>query len=402
MIVPALSAHSGRIPQRRSNLAFRIGNVGEPRFRREIQLSSFVIVGFRERYSAGAALGRGLLRAGGQRGQRRSSALVSLLRPNKRASRWKLESFVPKEGNELTKGIFVGLSTIDVVYYVNIFPKKNSKAVAQSQSIYAGGPAANAAITYSSLGGESTLVAAVGRHSIASLIVEELEKYSVRLIDLNPDFDEVPAISAVSVNRAGERSVVSSNATRIDATRTEVDEAAFRDASIVLIDGHQMEICQAWARAAQERGIAVVLDGGSWKDGTHELLQYVSVALCSADFMPPGCSTEDDVLDYLRESGIRNIAISHGAGPIRFISPIASGNIPVPQVEVADTMGAGDILHGAFCFYASNGCPFANALRDSARIAANSCRFRGTREWIRHIPLINRNGPIIPGDTAVS
>lgn len=304
-----------------------------------------------------------------------------------RAGSGKLESSMPKEGNELTKGIFVGLSTIDVVYYVNAFPKRNSKAVAQSQSIHAGGPATNAAITYSCLGGESILVAAVGRHSIASLIVEELEKYSVRLIDLNPDFDEAPAISSVSVNRAGERSVVSANATRIDATLTEVDEAALRDASIVLIDGHQMKVCRAWARAAQERGIAVVLDGGSWKDGTHQLLQYLSVALCSADFMPPSCSREDDVLEYLRESGVRNIAISHGAGPIRFISPIASGTIPVPQVEVADSMGAGDILHGAFCFYASIGYPFADALRDSARIAAESCRFRGTREWIRHIPI---------------
>jgi sugar/nucleoside kinase (ribokinase family) len=47
-----------------------------------------------------------------------------------------------------------------------------------------------------------------------------------------------------------------------------------------------------------------------------------------------------------------------------------------------DTLGAGDILHGAFCYYSSLGQVFQEALTNAVRVASESCRFRGTREWM--------------------
>jgi sugar/nucleoside kinase (ribokinase family) len=282
----------------------------------------------------------------------------------------------------VTKAIFVGLSTVDVVYGVDAFPLANSKVVARSQDVFAGGPATNASITFGHLGGRPTLVTAVGRHGLANLIIEELRRYSVQLIDLNSDFEQAPVISSISVNRGGERNVISANATRITALPAQIDETVLTDAAVVLVDGHYMEACQAWSRAACARGIQVVLDGGSWKGGTDELLKSIDTAICSADFIPPGCSTEDDVLKYLLDCGVTKIAITRGAEPIRFVTGGASGVVPVPQVELVDTMGAGDIFHGAFCYYASTGSPFVDALRAAATVASESCRFHGTREWM--------------------
>ena len=127
----------------------------------------------------------------------------------------------------------------------------------------------------------------------------------------------------------------------------------------------------------------MVLDGGSWKVGTEELLKCVDVAICSADFMPPGCATGEDALRYLRGSGVREIAITNGANPILFASEETSGSLPVPYVTLVDTMGAGDIFHGAFCFYASAGLGFVESLQQAAKVASESCRFHGTRAWMR-------------------
>lgn len=284
----------------------------------------------------------------------------------------------------MTSGIFVGLSTVDVVYSVEEFPPANSKIVARSQDVFAGGPATNASIAFGHLGGKSTLVTAVGRHPLASAIIGDLRQHSVQLIDLNPEFDQAPAISCVTVNRNGERNVVSANATRVTAEPAEVNEAILEEASIVLVDGHFMQACQVWSKAARSRGIQVVLDGGSWKAGMDELVKTVDTAICSADFMPPGCVTEDDVLKFLLDHGVKNIAITKGAEPIRFMSNGSFGMVPVPQVRLVDTMGAGDIFHGAFCYFASNGSVFEEALRSTARVASESCRFRGTREWMKH------------------
>jgi sugar/nucleoside kinase (ribokinase family) len=292
----------------------------------------------------------------------------------------------------VAKGIFVGLSTVDVVYRVDEFPRANSKIAARSQEIFAGGPATNASIAFSCLGGSSTLVATVGKHLMASAIVDEIGRYCIHLIDLNPDFDQPPAVSSVCVNGAGERNVVSANALRvvsanalrIGAPLAQIDEALLGEASVVLVDGHTMQAAMAWSRAARDRGIPAVLDGGSWKAGTDELLQCIDTAICSADFLPPGCRNEEDTIEYLQNRGVVQIAITKGAEPVRFVSGASSGLVPVPQVDAVDTMGAGDIFHGAYCYYAATGCGFEEALKEAARVAAESCRFHGTREWISH------------------
>lgn len=282
-------------------------------------------------------------------------------------------------------GIFVGLSTIDVVYRVEKFPTPNTKVAAQSQDVFVGGPATNAAIAYAHLGGSATLVSAIGHHAVADVIRKDAETRHVRHIDLNPSFDQPPAISSVSVDSAGRRNVISANGARIDAPAAEIDQRALEGARVLLVDGHYMAACQAWAGAAHARGIPVVLDGGSWKEGTEELLANVTIAICSADFRPPGCSNEEKTVRYLKQRGVKHVAITHGAEPVLFESGSSSGTLRVPQVEAVDTMGAGDIFHGAFCFFSSIGHGFVEALAEAAQIASESCRYQGTREWMQYI-----------------
>jgi sugar/nucleoside kinase (ribokinase family) len=289
----------------------------------------------------------------------------------------------------MASAIFVGLSTIDIVYEVDEFPAANTKICALSQSVYAGGPATNAAIACAHLGREATgsevtLVTAAGRNALAAVIRDDLARYSVRLVDLNPDFDGEPAISSVSVDKRGHRNVVSANAVRIPVPAARVDLDLVKRARILMVDGHHMQACQAWAAAARACGAPVVLDGGSWKDGTGELLKSVDTAICSADFRPPGCDCADDVIRFLKDAGVRNIAISNGAAPIQIFAGESTASITVPQVQAVDTMGAGDILHGAYCFFAAQGLGFLDALTEAARIASASCRYAGTRGWIQH------------------
>jgi sugar/nucleoside kinase (ribokinase family) len=288
----------------------------------------------------------------------------------------------------MCRSIFVGLSTIDIVYRVDEFPAADTKVAAQSQSVYAGGPATNAAIACAHMGGEATLATVVGRNALAGVIREELARHSVQLIDLNSDFDGVPAISSVSVDKCGSRNVVSANAVRIPISSTKVDDELCRQANILMIDGHHMQACQAWAAAARACGTPVVLDGGGWKDRTEELLRSVDTAICSADFMPPGCASVSDIFEFLRSRGVTNIAISNGSEPIQILSGQSLASVRVPQVNVVDTMGAGDILHGAYCYFASirrdGGLDFIDALTEAAKVASESCRYAGTRERMKH------------------
>ena len=151
----------------------------------------------------------------------------------------------------MTRGIFVGLSTIDIVYGVDEFPAANTKIAARSQNLFVGGPATNAAVAFAHLGGQAALVTDAGRHTLANMIREELRNFSVSLTDLHPHFEGVPVLSLVTVDRNGNRSVVSANATRVPTPPAGVDRSLCEKASIVLVDGHYMQACQAWAAAAR-------------------------------------------------------------------------------------------------------------------------------------------------------
>ena len=283
----------------------------------------------------------------------------------------------------MNAGLFVGLTTIDIIYMVDEVPGANTKIVAHSQQLLTGGPATNAAITFSHLGGSPTLVSTIGRHPIGAVVKEELRAFSVNLLDLSPESTIPPPLSSVYVDRHGQRSVVSVNATVSEIPQAQIDPSILKKAHILLVDGHAMKACQAWAHAARSSNIPVVLDGGSWKPGTGELLHSVDIAICSADFRPPNCSHEDSTIEYLRSRGLKQIAITKGSDPVQFVSGSSAGSIEVPKVEAVDTMGAGDIFHGAFCFYFSEGHDFPLALRKAASIAAESCRFPGTRQWMQ-------------------
>jgi sugar/nucleoside kinase (ribokinase family) len=284
-----------------------------------------------------------------------------------------------------SEGVFVGLSTIDVVYRVTHFPAANRKIAAKSQDIFVGGPATNAAVAFRLLGGKATVVSAVGRHTMAAIVLDELKQSAIDFIDLNPEFGEIPAISSVAVDGEGQRNVISANATRIHMPPAIIDKRICETTKIVLVDGHAMQACQAWASAACALGKHVVMDGGSWKEGTEELLPSVHTVICSADFMAPGCSSEDDLVKYLLSRGVSDVAITHGAEPVRFFTDLKTGEIPVPMVAAVDTMGAGDIFHGAYCYFFSIGYGFEESLERAAEIASESCCYRGTREWAEHL-----------------
>lgn len=143
----------------------------------------------------------------------------------------------------MISGVFVGLSTIDLVYEVDEFPLTDSKVTARSQATYAGGPATNAAITFRHLGGNAALVTSIGQHPLTAVIRDELNMHDVKASELSPDRFDLPAISAVAVNAKGQRNVISANASRVSEYSDQVDLNLLKSTSVVLVDGHLMKEC---------------------------------------------------------------------------------------------------------------------------------------------------------------
>lgn len=311
-----------------------------------------------------------------------------------------------------------GLTTFDVTQVVDRLPAPDEKVTGRASTVMFGGPAANAAATAAALGVATTLVTAIGSGPVGRVVRAQLETAGVRVIDLLEGHDVDPPVSTVLVTEAtGERAVVSVNDTASRAIPAAPVEA-LDGAGVLLLDGWLHAAAVPLARTARARGVRTVLDGGSFKLGTVELLAECDVAIVSADFeLPPAAgagfelppttasgaasrtgsasSSERDPtrpaprgsledLVAISALGPGYVARSAGGGPIATLVEGAVVDVPVPSpYRVVDTLGAGDVLHGAFAaaWHEWPGHPF-EALELAARVATASVEHAGARGWV--------------------
>jgi sugar/nucleoside kinase (ribokinase family) len=280
-------------------------------------------------------------------------------------------------------GLFVGITTLDLIYGVSHVPQANEKQTAAALEIAAGGPATNAAVTFQHLGNRAKLLSVLGQHPLTNLVRADLDAQQVELLDLMPERTDPPPLSSILVTEGtGDRAVVSRNAVHLQAAVSQILPHLLEGIDIVLIDGHQLEVSVAIAQAAQQQNIPVVLDGGSWKSGLEKVLPFVDYAVCSANFLPPGCAEQAEVIAYLRNAMTSPaIAITQGGATIAYFTQARSGEIAVPLIQPVDTLGAGDIFHGAFCHWILR-TDFVAALTQASEVAALACQSFGTRQWL--------------------
>lgn len=282
----------------------------------------------------------------------------------------------------MKKGIFLGLATADIVYYVPHHPQRNQKMKAERQLSFAGGPATNAAVTFAAFDNQAILVSGLGTHPLAHMAKKDLTDHQVRLIDCTDQPNRPPILSAIMVDlSSGERSVVSSNTDLRKLRQTAVNESTLKSADLLMLDGYYLPQAIQLAQWAQQLRIPVVLDGGSWKEGLELLLPLVDYALCANTFFPPGCSDTPSIIAHLGDYGIEHIAITRDGDPIIAHHRGETSEVAVMSVKAVDTLGAGDIFHGAFCHYLLQH-DFLVSLARAAEVASLSCTSLGTRAWI--------------------
>ncbi len=281
------------------------------------------------------------------------------------------------------RALFVGLTTVDIQYYVEQFPEPNIKIKSDAPSIMVGGPSTNAAVAFSALNGEAYLAGLVGDNAFSRLIETDFLENNIVFTDLLPGEPVSPVIASVVTSLNGDRTIFTHHPTEINTEIQVYELFETINPQIVMLDGFYPEFSIECAQVAREKNIPVVVDCGSWKPQYEEMLKYTDFAICSADFYPPECSTSDDIFSYMNSLGIQFSAISRGDKNILYYENNSSRQIKIKKTKVIDTLGAGDFLHGAFCYYWLGTKDFETALSKASEIASFSCSFKGTRSWIK-------------------
>lgn len=285
----------------------------------------------------------------------------------------------------MKKALFLGLATLDIQYFVDEFPPSNVKVKTRPPDCWVGGPATNAAVAFAKLNGNAYLVTAIGKNAFQSVFKNDFEQCNIQYIDLLEQVDSQPVLASVISTSNGERTIFTHYPDRISQP---IDEKKLLDQlqpEIVMLDGFYPEVAIKLAHEAKNRQIPVVFDGGSWKSYLPELLPFVDYAICSNDFYPPTCEQAEEIFDYLDQFAISHKAITRGDQSILVSSGEDCFELHVPQVDVVDTLGAGDFFHGAFCYYLLTKDNYLEALQKSAEFASKTCLFKGPRSWLNKL-----------------
>ncbi|MHB2167832.1 PfkB family carbohydrate kinase [Alsobacter sp. R-9] len=272
----------------------------------------------------------------------------------------------------------VGIATQDFVFGLNEMPSRAEKYRANDLAVVGGGIAANAAVAIARLGGRVMLATRLGDDPVGRDIVSGLEAEGVDCTLARRHAGLRSSLSAVLVDSAGER--------------------------IVINHADVMPDDPTWLPDRLPAGIAAVMADTRWEEGGLHLFQAArasgGIGVLDVDRAPrlPGLTAaathvawaaqalrEATGLDDPREGLARVaqdsgnwMAVTDGARGVWFTENGQIAHEPAFRITPVDTLGAGDVFHGALALGLAEGMGDRGAVVFASATAALKCtRFGG-------------------------
>ena len=279
----------------------------------------------------------------------------------------------------------VGHAAFDSVFRIEAFPPRPTKVRALQFDESIGGMAANAACAIAALGGRAGYRGPLGDDDIGARIRGELQQAGVEIEGSPAITGASSSHSAIIVDAQGDRLIVSQRGTALEAEARGLAQQPLH-ADIILLDVRWNAGAETVARTARAAGIPIVLDG---EMGNPDLLRRLVPAADHLIFSEPGFAewlghpvSIDAVaahLSVLISAGATLAAVTHGERGVVFAHAGGVGHAPAFPVRALETLGAGDVFHGAYALALAEGRAIPDALRFAAAAAALKCSRTGGR-----------------------
>jgi sulfofructose kinase len=281
----------------------------------------------------------------------------------------------------MTKVLCVGIATLDYIYAVETVPRRGEKYRADELVVAGGGTAATAAHAIARLGGKAMLATRLGDDPTGDAIVAELEAAGVDCSLAKRYAGLRSPSSAVLIDPEGERLV-----TCYADIRTP-DDASFLPAHLpertkaVLADVAWVTGARRLLSAAREWGVPGVIDGDRVVDDKSyfDLASHVAYSAATIRTLT-GLDAPAEGLAMLARSARNWLCVTDGARGVWLTAGGAIDHVPAYSVAAVDTLGAGDVFHGALALALGEGMAEKRAVSFASAAAALKClRFGGGR-----------------------
>ena len=291
------------------------------------------------------------------------------------------EDMTADQTSNPAKVVCLGNAVQDFVFSVDEMPPAPGKYRSGEFKMVGGGPAATAAVTVARLGGHVDLITRLGDDASATLMVTDLESEGVGCDYARRFADAGSSVSAVLVDNDGERLIVNYLDPSLPTTPDWIPSVTALNARSALADTRWPAGAESLLRAANEAGIPAILDADAPVAPAEGALRAATHIAFSAQGLGEYAASEDmdSALRRVSEETGAWCCVTLGGDGVRIARHGRLAHVQAFEVEVVDTLGAGDVWHGAFALALAEGRDEQTSVRFANAAAALKCRQHGGR-----------------------
>lgn len=272
----------------------------------------------------------------------------------------------------------IGVALLDEILTIPVPLKPGEKHRAIRAESVPGGNAVNAAIAIARLGGTAQLMARIGDDDTGRQLLDRLNGLGIETSGVHRLPGLATVRSSIIIEPGGDRTIVNYLDPRMPDRPDWLPKALPAGVSAVMGDtrwetgaGHVFDL-------ARKAGIPAVFDGDR-APADRTLLTRASHVIFSATGLRETSGVEDlqAGLLALQPETDAFLAVTDGADGVLALLPDGLWHVPSITVQAVDTLGAGDVWHGAFAWALTEAMPLLAAIRWANITAALKCQRQG-------------------------
>jgi ribokinase len=288
----------------------------------------------------------------------------------------------------------LGQACVDYLGTISAYPTEDEKVELADLQMRCGGPASTAMVTLSRLGIRTAFLGSISNDPFGVEILNNLqgERVDLSYLKITPGYTSQFAFIAITKG-SGKRTIFWHRGSVPPLEETDVDLQVFSNASILHLDSLMVKASTEAARQAKEHHMTVVMDAGTMREGTRELLKFVDVLIASETFAEPlvgSGAPHRTALEAIRGLGPSQVVITLGAKGSIGLDDHCIVRQKAFSIAAMDTTGAGDVYHGGYIYGLLQGWEMSQCMRFASAAAALKCSEVGAQAGIPNLGMINK------------